>query len=138
MLGGVIPAGMPALSALLADFFDPSPAALAATFKVSRSTAYRWIKADRAPRAVMLALYLAAPRYGQAEAFNRIQHAEEGRRLADQLSDGLRHRLTALERELARILAQADFGSANSPSYHAHTAADILQQSPRGAVPVRA
>lgn len=126
MLGCQFPAGMPALEVLLADFSNPSAAALAATFGVSRSTAHRWLAANRAPRSVMLALYLAAPRYGQREYAARAMHAEEGHRLAMQLADGLKRQTTALERELARMLAVADFGSANSPVYGAPTAAELL------------
>jgi hypothetical protein len=136
MLGGVCPAGMPVLSVLLADFSCSSAASLAATFGVSRSTAHRWLKANQAPRSVMLALYLAAPSYGQREAHNRIEHAYEGRRLALQLADSLRAHTTALERELARMLAVADFGSANAPVYSAPTAAELLARpvTPRRAL----
>ena len=126
MLGGGFPAGMPALSVLLADFLDPSPRWLAGVFGVSRSTAHRWLSADRAPRSVMLALYLAAPRYGQAEAANRVQHAEEGQRLQAALSAALRDKVTALERELARVVALGDFGAANAPSFEARTPTELL------------
>lgn len=137
MLGSSFPAGMPALSILLSDFYRPTAANLARTFGVSRSTAHRWIQADRAPRAVMLALYLAAPSYGQREAHARVMHAEEGRRLALQLVDGLQCERTALERELARMLSAADFGSANAPSYRAPTATELLARpvTPRRASP---
>ncbi|WP_431257221.1 hypothetical protein ACQ86G_21550 [Roseateles chitinivorans] len=74
----------------------------------------------------MLALYLAAPSYGQREAANRVQHAEEGRRLALQLVDAMRCDRTALERELARLLVLGDFGAANTPSFSAPLPAQLL------------
>lgn len=115
-LGGVIPVYVPALSVLLADLSSPSAPRLARAFGVSRSTAYRWIKRDNAPRAVLLALYLAAPGYGGADTFNKVLHAQEGARLALGLADSMKRETEALRRELARVVNLGDFGAANEPT----------------------
>jgi len=117
MLGGVFPAQVPLLSSLLADLGGLSAARLAAVFGVSRSTAHRWIAQDRAPRSVVLALYLAAPSYGQREAQARVMHAQEGQRLAQALAEATAQQLEAVRRELARVLSLGDFGAANAPSF---------------------
>lgn len=134
MLGVYLPACLPALSVLLGEFFSPSAANLAAAFGVSRSTAHRWISTDRAPRAVLMALYLAAPRYGGREAAAHVLHAQEGQRLALALAESVRRELTSTRRELARVVSVGEFGSANSPSFSAQTPAELLEG--RGAVPL--
>ncbi len=119
MLGGVIPSSLPALSVLLEDLGSPSAARLAQVFAVSRATAHRWIAQDRAPRAVLLALFLAAPSYGHRCELARIEHAQEGARLAHALADAYRRELEALRREFARVVALGDFGAANQPTARA-------------------
>lgn len=114
---GVFEEGMPALSVLLADLGGLSAATLATWMGVNRSTAHRWMRSGQAPRAVLLALYLAAPSYGHARAHNAIQHAQEGQRLSLALCEALRAEIAALRRELARVLALGDFGAANLPSF---------------------
>lgn len=116
MLGGLLPASLPALSVLLGDFSSPSAANLAAAFGVSRSTAHRWISTDRAPRAVLMALYLAAPRYGGREASQAVAHAQEGQRLAQSLADALKRENAQVRRELSRVLSLGEFGAANDPT----------------------
>lgn len=113
MLGAFLPAKLPAFSVLLHDFMSPSAVQLARAFKVSRNTAHRWIREDRAPAAVVMALYLAAPRYGGREACARVLHAEEAQRLSAALVDSLHRDNAALRRELARVVAAGDFGCAN-------------------------
>ncbi|MDN3544667.1 hypothetical protein QWZ02_09425 [Kinneretia asaccharophila] len=110
---------MPALSALLADLGRPSAARLAASLGVSRATAHRWIAQDRAPRAVLLVLYLAAPSFGARSEAARVMHAQEGQRLAQALAEAHRREAEALRRELARVVALGDFGAANQPTVRA-------------------
>jgi hypothetical protein len=115
-LSGQLPPNLPALSALLADFYNPSSRMLARAFDVSRSTAWRWINRDKAPRAVLAALYLAAPSYGGVDTLNKVFHAEEGMRLQAALAHSLKRECDALRRELARVVAMGDFGAANDPA----------------------
>ncbi|MDN3923323.1 hypothetical protein [Roseateles violae] len=119
MLAVYLPQNLPKLSTLLRDFSSPSAANLGRAFGVSRSTAHRWISEDRAPLSVLMVLYLAAPSYGAAETHNRVQHAQEGQRLALALVDSLNRALDDLRREFGRVLAVGDFGAANAPSLDA-------------------
>ncbi len=119
MLGGVIPSSVPALSVLLDDLGGLSAARLAQVFGVSRATAHRWRAQDRAPRAVLVALYLAAPSYGARSEQARVLHAQDGARLAHALADAYRRELEALRREFARVVALGDFGAANQPTARA-------------------
>ena len=100
------------LSMILGDIGDPSPRELARALGVSERTVFRWIKADEAPKAVMLALFWLT-RWGHsqvnAEAHNdAVMHASVARALGREVGD-----LTA---KLARLGRIADFGSANDPA----------------------
>lgn len=106
-----LPRHMPPLAMMLADIGNPTPAQLAKALGVSRASVYRWMRAEQAPRAVMLALFWLT-RWGMSqvdcEAVNTAAlHIGMGR--------ALRSRIEALEADLARLGRLADFGSANDP-----------------------
>jgi predicted DNA-binding transcriptional regulator AlpA len=106
------PRQLPPLSLMLGDLGDPAPRVLARGLGVSVRTVQRWIAADQAPRAVMLAVFWST-RWGrstiEAHAYNEAAQAFG-------LAECYRRERDALRRELARVLAAADFGSANEPT----------------------
>ena len=125
--GCYLPASLPALSVLLMDYPDPSARRLSRYFGVSRSTAHRWLQEDRAPRAVLAALYLAGPRFGGAETYNKVLHAEYRESLHAALARSLRNEVESLRHELARVVSMADFGAANEPTLRASARRSALQ-----------
>lgn len=104
---------LPTFGAMVSDLGNPSAHVLARVLGVSPSTVYRWAAADTAPRSAMLALFWLTS-WGQSEldcdlhnrASTYTAHIESVKREND-----------ALRRELARVLAAGDFGSANRPTY---------------------
>ncbi|MDN3923324.1 hypothetical protein [Roseateles violae] len=103
------PVQCPPLSQLLSDLCDPTPRQLARALGVSAGTVSRWIRQDDAPRPVLLALFWLT-RWGvsriDAEAHNSAaMHAA--------IAASLRTEAERLRRELARVVAAADFGCAN-------------------------
>ena len=52
-----IPKYLPPLSLMLDDLGNPRPEAIAKTMGGTRSTVYRWLREDNAPRPVLLALF---------------------------------------------------------------------------------
>jgi len=109
ILTGRTPKKTPPLSQMLREMARPSPQQIAAAFHVSRSTAYRWITADEAPRAVMLALYWMS--HAGRHEINQVDF-ERANRNADMVR-ALQRELDSTRREFARVLAAADFGCAN-------------------------
>ncbi|MDP4299533.1 hypothetical protein [Leptothrix discophora] len=118
------PVQLPPLNLMLDDIGSPSSAALAKCLDVTVRTVERWRFIDKAPRPVELAVYWLT-RWGQdaaaCEAGNRrdLQQAE---------ISILRNRVDALQAELARVLAAADFGCAND------AAASVAPARPLGHV----
>ncbi|MFT7724129.1 MAG: hypothetical protein QM788_15075 [Roseateles sp.] len=102
-----------------------SAARLAANFRTSKSTAHRWIAADRAPVAVLLALWLSAPSFGWRTARAEVIEAENLAALHAGHARALGDELERLRRELARVLAAGDFGSANAPTWR-ETAGELM------------
>lgn len=110
-----IPRAVPALSVLLDDLGRPHPTSLARLLDVDARTVRRWIRADSAPRPVILALFWLT-RWGQDEIDAELSdRAALLGRLADAQAHQvlrLRHRVEELEarfssspgRALARVL----------------------------------
>lgn len=107
----MLPRHTPALPDLLADLGHPSTPTVARALGVTPRTVHRWTAAGHAPRPVELALYWVTP-YG----WDHIE-CEARRRLDDWrgLADARLRETESLRRELARVLAVGDFGSANQP-----------------------
>jgi hypothetical protein len=109
------PVALPPLSVLLADVpasFDQVRTHLA----ISRRTLQRYVQADQAPRAIMLALFWES-RWGlsllDCELVNVARvHAGHAR--------SLRLESARLRDQLERLVAVADFGCANEPRYAVH------------------
>lgn len=119
---------LPTFRAMLADLGHPSAAQLAAWLGVHARTVRRWRATDDAPRPVLLALFWLTS-WGQsrlsADLYNRAT-TYSGHIAAVQREND------ALRRELARVLAAGDFGSANLPVCRPGvTAADLLAEPPR-------
>ncbi len=100
---------VPPLSHILEDLNYPDAAEVAKFLNVHPATVHRWIREDRAPKTARLALYWLTP-YARAT----IYHDEEHRAaLHAGLVRALQEELQALKKEMARVLALADFGCAN-------------------------
>lgn len=93
---------------------------------MSVRTVRRWIRAGHAPRSVLMALHRVS-RAGQYELHAAILR---DLRAVDDWGLSMQRDNEALRRELARVLAAGDFGSANAPSLR-ETAADLLASRPR-------
>jgi len=129
MIDGRLPRHLPLLSTMLDQLGRPSVDELAAHLGYSPRTVQRWIAADHAPRSVALALY-----WSTNHGLHTAQvHAENEAALYHGLAESYKSECLRLRRELARVLAVADFGAANSPSFTAPTAAELFprQRSPR-------
>ncbi len=100
---------IPPLSHILEDLNHPDPAKVARFLGVSTRTVYRWTESDDAPKAARLALYWLTP-YARACIFHDEQHRAA---LHAGLVRTLQDELQALKKEMARVLALADFGCAN-------------------------
>lgn len=104
---------LPTFRAMVLDLGNPHARDLGEALGVHPHTVERWRRHDRAPRPVMLALFWLTS-WGQSELdcdlHNRATHA--GAHLAAAVSEAER-----LRRELARVLAAGDFGSANRPTF---------------------
>lgn len=111
MLTTLLPRHTPPLSLMLADLGHPKPAELARVLGYSRATVYRWRASDRAPRAVLLALFWAT-RWGRSEVeCTAINDALMQAQLASCARSVAESRLQAIE----RLLSLGQFGSANDP-----------------------
>ena len=107
------PARLPALSLILDDIGRPAPRVLAAALGVPDYQVRRWLKADQAPRAAMLALFWIT-KWGRSELDGRLAY-EAALHVA--LSRSLRDELRASRAALRRVLSLANFDSANSPLF---------------------
>lgn len=107
-----IPRHIPQLSMMLADLGSPSAVQIAKALGVDKGTAYRWIRNDKAPYPVLLALFWLT-RWGvsqvHCEAHNdALRQAQLAACYRAQLEDAL-----AKLDHLGRI---GDFGAANDPT----------------------
>lgn len=117
-----LPRQLPPLAMMLADIGHPTPRAIGRALGVTERTARRWMAAGHAPRPAMLALFWVTS-WGassvDAEAHRAaVLYAEHARALADEK--------TALQRDLARLLALCDTGAANAPTWRALPMAQVL------------
>lgn len=107
------PRTLPTWGQLTADLCSPGASELAAHLGVSVRTVYGWKAADRAPRAVLLALFWESS-YGlstlDCELFNRFL-------VWKNLSESLGHENEKLRRAVAQLEATGDFGAANAPRW---------------------
>lgn len=103
---------IPALSTTLQDIGNPTPTAVAKALGVHERTVQRWIAADSAPQAVLIALFWVS-RWGMslldAELFNSAA-------VYRGLADTLRRENAQLRQLLGRLGHIGDFGSANDPA----------------------
>ena len=88
----------------------------------------RWQRTGRAPRAVELALHLVS-RPGLYEMHTAILR---DLRAVDDWGLAMQRENEALRRELARVVAAGDFGSANRPTFKPPAVAPVRMGRPRG------
>ena len=100
------------LQTLLDDIGNPKPRELARALGVTERDIAQWLKADEAPRPVMLALFWLT-RWGQSavdcEAHN-LAVLHRG------IAESLRTEVATLNRKLVNLGRIADFGAANDPA----------------------
>lgn len=122
---------LPTFPTLVSDLGSPSAGEIAAALGVDRSTVSGWLRRGAAPRPAMLALFWVSS-WGASELdcelVNRATLAVQTARAHDDENARLR-------RQLARLLAVADFGAANLPVFDALTPADLLSQGQRRVTP---
>jgi hypothetical protein len=105
------PEYLPPLSVLLADIGNPNARRLALALNVTPRTAQRWISADDAPRPVLLALFWIT-RYGRSAVNAR---AENDAQVYRAMLVEHRRETERRTRDVQRLLAVGDFGTANDP-----------------------
>lgn len=104
------PRQLPPFSTLAHDLAMPAPE-LAAWLGVSLRTLQRWAADDDAPRAALVAMWLASS-WGMSAADSDRQQAAQ---TALQLADALRRERDALRAEVDRLAPLARAGAANEP-----------------------
>jgi len=105
------PRVLPPLAVVLADIGNPSAADLAAVLDVNVRTVRRWIAADKMPRPSHLALFWLT-RWGRSIVDTC---AVNDARLYASLARSRDEENRQLRVQLVKLLAIADFGSANDP-----------------------
>lgn len=108
-----MPRSWPTLSVMLDELGNPPAAVLARSFGVSVGTVKRWLRDDRAPRAVQLAVYWLTS-WGRQEVH---AEAEQAARLHAALYEALRRENLALSARIAYLEKVGDFGSVNAPYF---------------------
>ncbi|MBD8051061.1 hypothetical protein [Limnohabitans radicicola] len=110
-LYSLAPRQLPALSTMVADLTNRHPEAIGNHLGVSADTVRRWLKAEQAPRASMLALFWET-RWGlsalDAQAVNLVR-SHIG------LNNALRAENQNLHRRIQRLESIGQFGCANEP-----------------------
>jgi hypothetical protein len=103
------PRYLPPLSELLPEVLNPTLPELAKFWGVSPRTARRWVKADKAPRSAMVALYWMT--WIGWQEIDHYKHRDfvTFKGLAEARAD----QVAKLQKELARVLQAGDFGCAN-------------------------
>lgn len=108
---GHAPRSLPVWQSILDDLGNPHPAAVAKVLGLGARTVYRYNRDGQAPRHVCLALFWLT-RWGRSEVHCQ---AVNDCQLATAHAAALEREVRRLRTELARVLAVADFGSANEP-----------------------
>lgn len=113
-LATLAPSQLPPLTMLIDDLHgDRSPDSIGRHLGVSALTVRRWIKAEQAPRAAMLALFWET-RWGlsalDAQANNLV-------RMHVGLNNALRRENATLRQRIARLEALS-YGASNAPSFY--------------------
>ena len=122
---------IPGFSSLLEGLATRDHKAIAKHLDVTEKTLQRYIREDRAPKPVMLALYFEthhAVRDLHTDAFNDARREANSRAMADSTIRDLRARIAYLE-------GLAAFGSANDPTMRPESrpyAAQPLYEGPHG------
>lgn len=107
-----LPRQMPPLSLILDNIGSPSAQDLARALGTSPTTAARWIREDRAPHAVMLALFWLT-RWGHSAIDADAANAAA---MYAGYAIALEREVDELRQLVDQLMAVGDFGSANSPS----------------------
>ena len=97
---------------MLADLGNPPAGRIAGALGVSVRTVQRWIRRDQAPRPVMQGIFWLTS-WGRSRIYCDADYTVRIRR---SLAESYRREADALRRELARVVALGDFGSANAPT----------------------
>ena len=101
----------PAFSLLLQALGNPPVHEVARFLGVTPRTIYAWRRADRAPRAALLALFWES-HYG----FSALDSDREYRaQVLQSLTDALRNENAMLRARIARLESIGQFGAANAP-----------------------
>jgi len=98
---------------MLEDLGNPPVKVLAKTFGVSESTVRRWVRQDRAPLSVQIAVFWLTS-WGRQHIH---ADAENAARLHAALYEALRRENRTLQGRLAYLEKLGDFGASNAPSY---------------------
>lgn len=105
------PRYVPPLSQLLADLGTPSARAVALALDVTPRTVQRWIAADDAPLVCRLALFYVTA-YGRSAVSCLAENDVQSLRTMVHVQNLENDRRT---RDVQRLLATGDFGTANDP-----------------------
>lgn len=107
----LFPKNVPPLSVLLADIGNPCAQALAGALGVSPRTVQRWIATDDAPLSCRLALFYLT-RWGRSQVNAQAENDAQIFRTSHLIAQADAARRT---RDVQRLLATGDFGTANDP-----------------------
>lgn len=108
-----LPRNVPPLSLMMDDLGHPPPRVIARAFDVTERTVRRWLRDDRAPRAVLFSVFWLT-RWGREQVHHEAEyraHFHVG------LYEALRRENAALHARIARLDALGDFGTANAPEF---------------------
>lgn len=106
-----LPVHVPPLSDLLADLGNPRAALVAKALDVTPRTVQRWIASDDAPLSCRLALFYVT-RYGRSAVNAAAENDAQIFRTSHLIAQADAERRT---RDVQRLLAAGDFGTANDP-----------------------
>lgn len=105
------PKSLPSFNQILPHLGNPHPRRLAKYLGVSERTIYHWKKTDKAPKAVLLALFWESS-YGQKTIDYSTFNAMQSYKL---LSESLKRNILNLEARVRYLEKNGSFDSANEP-----------------------
>lgn len=117
-----LPRQLPSLAVMLADIGNPTPRAIGRALGVTERTARRWMAAGQAPRPALLSLFWVT-RWGVSCV---DADAHQAAAVSAALVDALQRERQALQADLARVLALADTGAANAPTWRVRPLGVVL------------